>query len=466
MKKILSLFVLIILLFLSSCSKANVSTRIAPTISRYNFLENYYRYNRIIVTLTNEESLKFKNYTKEDFKLDNINFIIEVTDVTLDGCYNIEPCNFYKTQTMDNYKRKFRIYFDYSNTYDPLQQKIFDDADKILKEVDFVESAKVIVDTRDSYYNDRIFVTLTNEESLKFKEYTKDDFKLNDIETIDCFTDEDHVSWIKEMIETGNTKDREGLINRFRIVLELRMNYRDSARIQEDIAWLNENIDFIESARATFLNERIYYKDKIEVQLNREETLKFKDNYTKEDFKIDGIKEIVMDEHFLYNMSTYKEILEDEEEDEEYKEYLRKNIRASLTIYMDYEDEQRIVKDSEEILKKVDFVEHVKNSDMLLHSNSIGLLFCINHEESLKFKEYTIEDFEPVFGDRIYEVFDLTYVYKEIIESNNPYFDLANFHRMILVVLKVNGTYSRDILDEFAGAFDFVDYCDNVFMYE
>ena len=458
MKKILSLFALIILLFLTSCSKANVSTRIAPTISRYNYLENYYNNEYIIVSLTNEESLKFKDYTKEDFKLDNIISFDEVTNTLLDNYYRIDLSNYYETQTMDNYRRRFRIYFDHSNCYDPFRQQIFDDADRLLKEVDFIESAKVIADTKNSFYEDRIFVTLTNEESLKFKEYTKEDFKLKSIEHVEMFTTENEVSAVKSSI--GNERqDYIDRVNNFKIVLVLYMNYRDSKKIEEDIEWLINNVDIIESARSTFVKERVYYNDKIIVTFTEEESLKFKDNYTKEDFKIDGIKEVSMDELSLRYLNQYKDLYENGDDEE--KKFVRSNFRNGVTLHMDYEDENRIVEDAKKLLDNVDIVNSVSNSEMPGHYDSLGVVFEINHEESMAFKEYTKEDFAPAIPESIiYDIVDLTYVYKEIIESNNTFFDAENFHRIILVILKYETvSIANNRFNEVSSLLDFVDSC-------
>ena len=59
------------------------------------------------------------------------------------------------------------------------------------------------------------------------------------------------------------------------------------------------------------------------------------------------------------------------------------------------------------------------------------ILLSINHEDSLKFIEYTIEDF--IIED-ILEIRDLTEGYKSII-ANDPTYDSSKFRRIFLLIM-------------------------------
>ncbi len=90
-----------------------------------------------------------------------------------------------------------------------------------------------------NFIDNHIMLTINHEESLKFVEYTKDDFLLDDILEI-----KDLTAPYKNIIE--NRPDYDS--SRFKRVLLLIMDYHDYERILRDVEFLNENIDFIEAA--------------------------------------------------------------------------------------------------------------------------------------------------------------------------------------------------------------------------
>ena len=315
MKKILlSLFIVTISFLLSSCSKTTTTTIIPKTVSRGD-LDVYKTGSILYVTLTNEESLKFKNYTKEDFKIDGIGSIVcETTDIFLEDYYTEDFLTYYESQTMDHFKRKFLLgiqvkYLEENNC------SIYDVADELYRNCSFIESITIGPSKKNSYYGNRIEVKLTNEESIKLLDYTKEDFVL------------DSIARVEESFEQRTEKFKENILN---------------------------NPDY---------NKSYFYR--------------------------------------------------------------------TFYIYMNYDDEDRLKEDSMKLLNEVSFIESVL--DPLIKTKYV---FTLTNEESLKFKNYTKEDFNMFwFYKNIDEVVDLTYVYKEIIESNNTIYNKNNYHKKILVIV-------------------------------
>ena len=338
MKKISILLFLVSILLLSSCAKKTVS-RLKPYDS--------YSKSEFTVIINHKESLKFKNYKKEDFKIPGIKKIYEVTDMLFKDYYMNDFSDFYESQTMDNFKRRFIIQLEQE------PENIYDVCNQLLKSCSFVESAYVgsgsdkIPGT--VYSLNTMTITLTHKESVKFKEYTKEDFFLEDI------------------------------------------------------------------AEMTELNRRA--------------------------------------------VDEYKKIYEEQGD-------ISLKFVRHFTIVMNYSDEERLKSDAIRIYNECGFIRDVYILDDDKRTpQPLSLVFRLTNEESLKFKRYTKEDFKfSYLYDYIYDVVDMTYVYEEIINSNNKYFDSSSYQKVIYVKTTIREedsfTYLLYQTRTEASHIDFIDNCE------
>ena len=88
------------------------------------------------------------------------------------------------------------------------------------------------------FVDNHILISINHEESLKFTEYTQEDFFIEDILEI-----RDLTSGYKNKIENDPTYDS----SRFKRIILLIMDYHDCERILEDIETIKEHVNFISS---------------------------------------------------------------------------------------------------------------------------------------------------------------------------------------------------------------------------
>ena len=133
---------------------------------------------------------------------------------------------------------------------------------------------------------------------------------------------------------------------------------------------------------------------------------------------------------------------------------------------MNYKDVEKIKEDAETLFNKNSFIREVlignNNFPKDEVSQRVNVTVVLSHEESMKFKDYTKEDFEgtKIYTYGILNIVDLTHVYKEIIDSGNQYYDSSKYRKVLMITLKQNSLVSAYLINEIrfdSINFDFID---------